>query len=154
MLDRYLQPAPIGVPGELYVGGPALARGYVNRPELTAERFVAHPWSRAGAILFRTGDRARLLDDGAVEYFGRLDRQVKLRGFRIEPGEIEAAIEQHPHVLRAAVEASDSRNGELRLAAYLVERDAVSDGGLRDHLRQRLRPGCCWLLLSASPRCR
>src|SRR5438046_9138159 len=97
ILDQRLEPAPIGVPGELHIGGDGLARGYLNRPELTAERFVPHPFDRTpGARVYKTGDLARYRADGRVDFLGRLDHQVKVRGFRIELGELETALARHP----------------------------------------------------------
>jgi amino acid adenylation domain-containing protein len=121
LLDRYMQPVPIGVPGELHVGGAGLARGYLDHPELTAEKFIPHPFSEEpGALLYKTGDLARYLPDGNIEYLGRLDHQVKLRGVRIELGEIEAALEQHPAVRETAVVTREDIPGETRLVAYLI----------------------------------
>ncbi|HET9917756.1 MAG TPA: amino acid adenylation domain-containing protein, partial [Candidatus Binatia bacterium] len=121
ILDQHLNPVPIGVPGEIYIGGQGLARGYLNRPELTQEKFVANPFSaEPGARLYKTGDRARYLADGNVEFLGRTDNQVKLRGYRIEPGEIEAALKQHPDLREAVVLARPGANGENQLAAYVV----------------------------------
>jgi amino acid adenylation domain-containing protein len=137
VLDRDLRPLPVGVPGELHIGGAQVARGYVGRPDLTAERFVPDPTAR-GSRLYRTGDLARWRGDGALEYLGRLDHQVKIRGVRIEPGEIEAALRRHPGVREAAVlprEAGD----ETSLAAFVV--CAATDlpaGELRAFLRERL----------------
>jgi amino acid adenylation domain-containing protein len=146
VLDARLEPVPRGVHGELSVGGAGLARGYPGRPELTAERFVPDPWSGGlGARLYRTGDRVRLRVDGELEYLGRTDRQVKLRGFRIELAEIEAVIAEHPAVREAAVAlvprvAQDS--GEEQLAAYVVasptEQAPFDAADLRRHLSHKL----------------
>ena len=106
VLDTHLQPVPIGVLGELYIGGDGLSRGYLNRPELTAEQFVPHPFSdKPGARLYKSGDLARYLPDGNLECLGRIDHQVKIRGFRIEPGETEGVLEQHPAVQKCVVVA-------------------------------------------------
>src|SRR6185436_6470591 len=120
IVDSDFQPVPVGVPGEICIGGDGLARGYLNRAELTAEKFVPNPFSdEHGARLFRTGDIGRYLHDGSVEYRGRRDHQVKLRGFRIELGEIEAQLRDHPQVDQAIVVASDSERGEKYLVAYV-----------------------------------
>ncbi|MBE9039171.1 amino acid adenylation domain-containing protein, partial [aff. Roholtiella sp. LEGE 12411] len=121
LLDQYLQPVPIGVPGELHIGGAGLAQGYLNRPELTQEKFIANPLSDdPDARLYKTGDLARYLVDGNIEYIGRIDNQVKIRGFRIELAEVEAVLSQHPSVQQTVVIAREDVPGNKRLVAYLV----------------------------------
>ncbi|MEO8334159.1 MAG: amino acid adenylation domain-containing protein [bacterium] len=136
VLDARGEPCAIGVPGELYLAGAQVGMGYYNRPELTAEKFVADPFSSASnARMYRTGDKARWRPDGTVEYLGRLDFQVKIRGYRIELGEIEAALTSHANVREAAVVARNDGAGEHRLVAYVVaEGKAPTLGGLREHL--------------------
>ena len=139
ILDETQQPVPVGVPGELYIGGDGLARGYVNALEMTAEKFVPHPHSaRAGARLYRTGDRVRYLPDGSIEFLGRNDKQVKVRGFRIEPGEIEATLGQHERVREVAVMArEDTAAAGKQLVAYVVpvQRESLTAGELRDYVK-------------------
>jgi hypothetical protein len=121
VLDQRMELLPTGVPGELYVGGGGIARGYLHRPELTAERFAPDPFSSThGARLYRTGDLVRYRAQGELEYLGRVDQQVKIRGFRIEPGEIESVLEQQQEVREAVVVAREDVPGEPRLIAYIV----------------------------------
>ncbi|TYR65176.1 MULTISPECIES: non-ribosomal peptide synthetase [Streptomyces] len=140
VLDAALRPLPIGAPGELYVGGPGLARGYAGRPELTAERFVPHPFpDMPGERLYRTGDLVRRLPTGEMEFLGRVDNQVKIRGYRIEPGEIEAALAATGQVAEASVQVVDV-SGDKRLVAYLVPQDprSADPAALRSELGTRL----------------
>ncbi len=128
ILDANLDPQPIGIPGELCVGGVAVARGYLNRPQLTAERFVPDPFSNGeDALLYRTGDLARWLADGTIDFLGRTDRQIKIRGFRIEPGEIEAVLERRSGIRSAAVIDREDGRGETRLVAYVEPSAAPPD---------------------------
>ncbi|MBV8179574.1 MAG: amino acid adenylation domain-containing protein, partial [Mycobacterium sp.] len=121
LLDVHLQPVPAGVPGELFVGGVAVGRGYLNRPDATAASFIEDPFTdEPGQLLYRTGDLARYLPDGNIEYLGRLDDQVQIRGVRIEPGEVEAALDKHPGVRQSAVVAADDGRGNTRLVAHIV----------------------------------
>ncbi len=139
LLDAGLELVPPGVVGELYVGGAGLARGYVRRAGLTAQRFVADPYGPVGQRMYRTGDLVRYNADGDLEFVGRVDDQIKIRGYRIEPGEIETALRTHPDVTQAVVIAREDRHGDNQLAAYVI---ATGDGprpdSLREYLRQRL----------------
>jgi len=141
VLDEHWRPVPVGVHGELHIGGIGLARGYLNRPELTAEKFIPDPFAdEPGVRLYKSGDLARYLPDGNIEFLGRIDHQVKIRGHRIELAEIEAALRQHPAVREAAVVKKDGRAGDKRLVCYFV---AAADPGplisdLRGYLKQRL----------------
>ncbi|MGH8771532.1 MAG: amino acid adenylation domain-containing protein, partial [Burkholderiales bacterium] len=150
ILDPHLNPTPVGVPGELHIGGAGLARGYLNRPELTAEKFIGNPFSdERSARLYKTGDLARFLPDGNIEFLGRIDHQVKVRGFRIELGEIEAVLKQHPDVKASAVIAREDQANDKRLVAYVVPAEIPHppwqngvEGGisqvLRDYLKTKL----------------
>ncbi|MBD1943541.1 amino acid adenylation domain-containing protein [Coleofasciculus sp. FACHB-712] len=152
ILDRHLQPVPVGVAGELHIGGVGLARGYLNRPDLTAQKFIPNPFknltiqppSLAGnslgeSRLYKTGDLARYLPDGNIEFLGRIDNQVKLRGFRIELGEIEAALIQYPAIRETVVLLREDNPGDKRLVAYIVpKKQAPSIHNIRDFLKQKL----------------
>lgn len=141
LLDPLMNPAAIGVKGELFVGGPGLARGYLNRPEVTAERFIPDCFNPSpGARLYRTGDLACCLPDGNLTFLGRADHQVKIRGHRIEPGEIESLLGQFPAVKEAVVVARGNHTGDQSLVAYMVPTDGaeVSISDLRNHLKERL----------------
>ncbi|MEP7010522.1 MAG: amino acid adenylation domain-containing protein [Acidobacteriota bacterium] len=160
VVDSAFQPTPVGVPGELWIGGSGVARGYRGRPDLTAERFIPDPFSKVvGARLYQTGDLARWLGDGELEFLGRIDHQVKVRGYRIELGEIEAALEQHPALRAAVVVVREDTPGDPRLTAYAVAGGATVEGGelppvLRRHLRAKLPEymvPSAFVLLSALP---
>jgi amino acid adenylation domain-containing protein len=142
VLDRHIKPLPVGVAGELYIGGVGVGRGYKGRADLTAERFVPHPFSsEPGARLYRTGDLVRYGAGGEIEYVGRVDHQVKVRGFRIELGEIESVLDTHAAVREVVVIASEQAVGDTRLVAYVVldqAAEAVSSNELREYLKQRL----------------
>ncbi|NUQ74150.1 MAG: amino acid adenylation domain-containing protein [Polyangiaceae bacterium] len=141
ILDPYLQPVPIGVAGEIFVGGAGLARGYLNRPDLTADKFIRHPFNDASdARLYRSGDRGRYLMDGDIEYLGRIDHQVKVRGFRIELREIESILVQHHEIREALVIVREDSPGDQRIVAYLVKarRQVPTTSELRSFLREKL----------------
>jgi amino acid adenylation domain-containing protein len=142
VLDAKRQVVPIGVPGELYLAGAGLARGYYGRPDLTNERFVPNPFAEAGARMYRTGDLARWLPNGNLDYLGRIDHQVKLRGFRIELGEIESVLQEHPDVDHTVVMLREDRPGDKKLAAYVVMKAGcnLDNAALRTHLEERV-PG-------------
>ncbi|RAP57228.1 non-ribosomal peptide synthetase [Oleiagrimonas sp. MCCC 1A03011] len=139
ILDAHRQPVPVGVVGELFIGGAGLARGYMNLPELTAERFLRDPFSEEpGARMYRTGDLARWMPDGNIEFLGRNDHQVKIRGFRIELGEIETALIEHPDIREAVVIAREDAAGDRALVAYYVGAGGLAADTLRTHLSERL----------------
>ncbi len=156
ILDEVLSPVPVGVVGELYIGGVGLARGYLNRPDLTARKFVPNPFAEPGSRMYSTGDLARYLEDGTIEFVGRNDDQVKVRGFRIELGEIESALRACPEVREAAVVARDDVMGEKRLVAYVSVRHGtrVTIAELRSWLRRTLPEymvPAIWEFLDALP---
>ncbi len=141
VLDSHLQPVPIGVPGELHIGGLGVARGYINRPELTTEKFIPNPFSNEPtARLYKTGDLVCYLSDGNIEYLGRIDHQVKIRGFRVELGEIEAVLSQHPGVGQVVVLAQEDKTSRQRLVAYIVpdRQGDITTSDLRCFLSEKL----------------
>ena len=141
ILNEHLQPVPIGIPGELYIGGANLARGYFNRPDLTGEKFIPNPFEnkKTQSRLYKTGDLARFLNDGNIEFLGRIDHQVKIRGFRIELGEVETVLQQHPTVRETVAIALDDERGEKRLVAYIVPHPGQGlPDGLRSFLQKKL----------------
>ncbi|BAZ30183.1 amino acid adenylation domain-containing protein [Cylindrospermum sp. NIES-4074] len=141
LLNEHLQPVPIGVPGELYIGGAGVARGYLNLSELTAEKFIPHPFStKPGEKLYKTGDLARYLPNGDLEYLGRIDHQVKIRGFRIELGEIEAVLSQHPGVQQSFVLVQEDKQGNKLLVSYVVPAQelTLTPVSLRRFLKEKL----------------
>ena len=141
VLNQRLQSVPIGAPGELYIGGAGVARGYLQRPELTAERFLPDPFSQEpGARLYKTGDLARYMPTGDLEYLGRIDHQVKVRGFRVEPGEVEKVLLQHPHIDECIIQPYEDTPGDRRLVAYVVSRQEAAPVGseLRSFLQEYL----------------
>jgi amino acid adenylation domain-containing protein len=156
VLDPRLQPVPVGVSGELYIGGDGLARGYLRQPGLTAAQFLPNPFGEPGSRLYRTGDLVRWLVGGNLEFAGRLDHQVKVRGFRVELGEVEAALTGHPDVRQAVVVARENAAGDRSLAAYVVPEVATADlpvelaADLRRRLPEYMVPSD-WLLLDALP---
>ncbi|MGH2415317.1 MAG: condensation domain-containing protein, partial [Microcystaceae cyanobacterium] len=159
ILDQHQQPLPVGVPGELYIGGAGIARSYLNRPELTAIAFIPNPFSvEAEARLYKTGDLVRYQPDGNVEYLGRIDHQVKVRGFRIELGEIQAVLSQHPAVRETVIVSREDEPGDKRIVAYVVlnseYQDSVLVPQLRSYLQEKLPtymvPGA-FVMLSALP---
>ncbi len=141
LLDKYLQPAPLGFPGEVHIGGRGLARGYLNQPDLTAEKFIRHPFNDdPEARLYKTGDLARYLPDGTLEFLGRADHQVKIRGYRVELGEIEAFLRQVDVVQEAVAIVREDRPGDKRLVAYVIANNGgdIDPAQLRDYLKEKL----------------
>jgi thioesterase domain-containing protein len=139
LLDRRGQPVPVGVVGELHISGVGLGRGYLERPQLSAERFIPDPFSaERGSRLYRTGDIARYMADGNIEFLGRMDHQVKVRGFRIELGEIESVLSSHPEITESVVLVQEGKQGDKRLVAYIVSENKTAISELREYLRERL----------------
>ena len=139
ILDENRKPVPVGVSGDLFIGGLGVVRGYLNRPELSKERFIPNPWKNDGSRVYWTGDLARYREDGVIEFLGRIDHQVKIRGYRIELGEIEMALGLHPSLREAVVIVREDSPGDQRLVAYIVPtQQAPPVGEIRDYLRQRL----------------
>jgi amino acid adenylation domain-containing protein len=154
VLDDYLNPVPAGAAGDLYLGGPGVARGYLGRPDLTAERFVPDPFGPSGARLYRTGDRVRRLKDGSLEFLGRADDQVKIRGYRVEPGEVATALRGLDGVGDAAVVALPAEDGRLQLVAYVAAPAGVDIEALKAKLAARLpdyMAPAAWVRLDALP---
>lgn len=140
LLDSLYSPVPVGVQGELYIGGAGLTRGYLNHPELTAEKFIPNPFGESGSLLYKTGDLARYRPDGNIEFLGRIDHQVKIRGFRIELGEIETRLLEHPDVRETVVLAREDKSGNKQLIAYVLSNPdcLLETAGLREHLKTAL----------------
>jgi amino acid adenylation domain-containing protein len=154
LLDRLLEPVPIGVPGELCIGGAGLALGYLNQPERTQERFIPHPFGPPGVHLYRSGDRVRLLPDGNFEFIERIDQQIKIRGHRIEPGEIETLLRQHPEVQDALVRVWEAGEAGKQLVAYLVGPSEAAVASVRRFLEDRLPDfllPSCFICLESLP---
>ncbi|MCQ8130888.1 amino acid adenylation domain-containing protein, partial [Methylomonas rivi] len=139
ILDRSLNPVPIGTPGELHIGGIGLGRGYLNRPDLTAERFVPDPFGPVGSRLYKTGDLTRYRPDGNIDYLGRIDHQVKIRGFRIELGEIEAQLLKQPEIKDAVVVAREDQPNDKRLVAYVVPHTTAADAKAEHAIVERIK---------------
>src|SRR5262249_36735801 len=133
-----LEISPVGVAGELYIGGDGLARCYYDRPEITAEKFIPHPHGDAGECLYRTGDMVRYMSDGKIEFIGRSDDQVKVRGNRIELGEIEAVLGEHQWVRQSVVVAEEDGRGGKRLTGYVVGEEGATPAELKRHVREKL----------------
>lgn len=157
VLDSLLQPVPIGVPGELYIAGLQVSRGYLHRSELSAERFIANPFTSDGSRMYRSGDQVRYLANGSLVFIGRIDRQVKIRGYRIELGEVEAVLSEHPAIKQVAVLAREDVPGDKRLVAYVAVKKNLSEDPaamLREHVKGRLPEymvPSVWMVLDSLP---